>query len=64
MHFNKILQLRQLPDREEPLSYEEEDLEMRIFKQSMERKFLHFVDQIKVFERKIKDVLSRLIFYM
>ena len=64
MHFNKILQLRQLPDREEPLSYEEEDLEMRIFKQSMERKFFHFVYQIKVFERKIKDVLSRLIFYM
>jgi hypothetical protein len=37
---------------------------MRIFKQSMERKFLEYTDQIKGYEQKIKDILTKLIFYM
>lgn len=45
------------------MSYES-DLEMRIFKQSMERKFLEYTDQIKGYEQKIKDILTKLIFYM
>lgn len=39
-------------------------MEMRIFKQSMERKFLEYTDQIKGYEQKIKDILTKLIFYM
>lgn len=37
---------------------------MRIFKQSMERKFLSFAEEINKYEKKVKDVLTKLIFYM
>jgi hypothetical protein len=30
----------------------------------MERKFLEYTDQIKGYEQKIKDILTKLIFYM
>lgn len=63
MHFHKIVQMRQQPENHDPLPHES-DLEMRIFKQSMERKFMQFAEQIQGYEKKIRDVLTKLIFYM
>lgn len=30
----------------------------------MERKFLEFTEQIKLYEKKVKDSLTKLVFYM
>ena len=42
----------------------QEDLDMRIFKESMERKFLSFAEEMDRNEKKIQDLLEKLIFYM
>lgn len=63
MYFHKMLQMRTIPEHCDPLPHES-DLEMRIFKQSMERKFTQYIEQVKGYERKVRDVLGKLVFYM
>lgn len=61
LYFHKILVNKELQEELLPL---DEEIDMRIFKESMERKFLAFAKNYDKYERRLGQALERLLFYM
>ena len=61
MYFHKILINREL--RDELLPFDDE-LDMKIFKESMERKFVSFGKNYDRYQKKLSVALQKLLFYM
>ena len=61
VYFHKITVNRELHEEILPL---DEQVDMRIFKESMERKFLTFARNYAKFEQRLGQALEKLLFYM
>lgn len=61
IYFQKILVNREL--RDEILPFDDQ-IDMRIFKESMERKFVSFAKNYDKYEKRLTLALEKLLFYM
>ena len=61
MYFHKIIINREI--REELLPFDDQ-IDMRIFKESMERKFVSFSQAYDKYQKRLAFALEKLLFYM
>ncbi len=61
LHFQRILLSGEVGESSLVL---EEEVDMRIFKESMERRFLSFAKNYQRYEQRTTEALQRLLFYM